>query len=130
MRDARPDDLEAVQKIAAANGLGDNYQWPWGGAWGAVAILDDQVVAFLAGRDIPQGIVVEDFWAQKDADGMRGFAALSKWIEETGTELARKLGHTVNVGGVVFPHNERHRNTLIKNGYSHYADVYAKAYNP
>lgn len=129
VRDARPEDLADCQSIAALNGL-TNYQWPWGGAWGALAILDEEVVAFCAGRDVSQGIVIEDLWAVPGSDGIRGLAKLSEWIEDTTAALARNLGQPVNLGGIVFPGNVRHRAALIARGYEPYAEVLRKVVQP
>jgi hypothetical protein len=129
VRDARPEDLETVQAIAAENGR-PGYQWPWGGAWGAIAILDEQAVAFCAGRDVVQGILIEDLWCTQNQDGVRGLAAISDWIEETAKSLARQMGHPVNLGGIVFPLNVTHQRALEHRGYRHYANVLAKVVNP
>jgi hypothetical protein len=129
VRDARPEDLETVQSIAAENGR-VGYQWPWGGAWGAIAILDEKAVAFCAGRDVNQGILIEDLWAVQGQDGVRGLSAISDWIEEQAKDLARRMDQPVNLGGIVYPSNVTHQRALEHRGYRHYANVLAKVVNP
>jgi hypothetical protein len=125
VREAFPDDLTAVRTIAAANGM-PNYEWPWGGAWGAVAELDGEVIAFCAGRDIPKGIFLEDLWAIDGADGRRAIAELNKWIEAAALQASRKIGGPIKLGAVVLLDNQAQRNVMLRRDYKRYAEILVK----
>lgn len=128
VRPAFPDDWLTIADIAKENGRHD-FLWPMD-AWGVLAILNDVTVAFAAARNVNGGILVEELWARNDPDGVRGLSALSEWIENTAQTEAHKIQYPFNVGGVVFPKNKRHRDALIRRGYSHHADIYAKEFTP
>lgn len=129
VRAAFPDDVPVMQEIAAANGLG-GYELPFGDTWGAVAVIDNTTVAFCVGRDIRDGILIEDLWAIPGNDGLRGLASLAEWVEEAAVVAARQTGRTVNVGGAVLLGNERHEAALRKRGYTDYAKILYKEITP
>lgn len=130
VRDALPADLPAMQSIAAENGIED-YQLPWGGAWGAIALLDEQPVAFITGRDISQGLFAEDLWAINGQDGIRGIVKLNEWLEETAASVARKGGNPIMVGAAVRLNNTSQLKTMLAGrGYHPYAVVLAKRITP
>ena len=125
IREAFPDDLPVMQTIAEANGLG-GYELPFGTIWGAVAIIDDQTVAFCVGRDIREGILIEDLWALPGHDGLRGLSELAKWCEQAAMECSRRSGKPVKIGGAVLNGNDRHEAALKARGYEEYAKILYK----
>ena len=125
VREAFSEDIPTVQVIAAANGI-PNYEWPWGGAWGALAEMDGEAVAFCAGRDIPKGIFIEDLWAIEGPDGRRGIAELNKWIETAAQTASRRIGGPIKLGAVVLLDNEQQRNVMLRRDYRPYAEVLVK----
>jgi hypothetical protein len=119
-----------MQAIAAENGI-EGYELPWGGAWGAIALLDEQPVAFITGRDISQGLFAEDLWAVGGQDGIRGIAKLNEWLEETAEAVARKEGKPIMIGAAVRLGNTAQLNTMLSGrGYQPYAVVLAKRIAP
>lgn len=125
VREARHEDLPAIYAIMALNGM-EGWIWPEG-MWGAVAILDEHIVAFCAGHEVSNGILIEDLWCEPSHDGLRGLASVADWCEEMTAWTAREKGlESMRIGGCVLPQNERHRRALIKRGYSHHAEVLSK----
>lgn len=125
VREARNEDLPRIEAIAAVNGM-EGWTWP-AGTWGVVAILNDEVIAFAAAREITSAWLVEELWSVPNHDGVRGLSALSEWIEFAAKEEYKKSGNPKNIAGFVFPHNFKHHAALIKRGYKHHADILSKS---
>lgn len=128
VREVFPQDWSAVDTIMRANGVND-YEWPYG-AWGAIAILDEQTIAFCAGRDIPKGMLIEDLWALPGHDGIRGLAILAAWVEEQAQRLATQMNRPMSVGGFIFDTTPAHEAALRKRGYVDHCRVLRKTFLP
>ena len=124
VRALTPNDVEAVYRIAAQNGL---LRWEWPkGSHGAVAVIDGEIVAFCAAREILTGLVVDEFWPERSERGIRGLLMLGKWAEQLTARLGAERGEDLNCGGIVANNLTQHAAALIKHGYEPKAVVYAK----
>ena len=126
VRAAHGTDQPAVSRIAEANGI-EHFRWPWHDAWGSVAEVDGIVVAFLAGRDVPTGILIEEFWGDKTREGTIGLGLLANWLEDEAAQaIKRRRGGPVEIGGVVYLDNVRHKKALTKRKYAVKAELLTK----
>jgi hypothetical protein len=118
------DDAEAALAIARECGL-TRWEWPQG-AYGTVAEVDGEIVAFCAVREILTGLVIDELWCKQAAKGLRGLNLLYSWAEDLTAKLGVARGEDLYCGGIVTLDRTRHAAAMESRGYTRQAYVYGK----
>lgn len=129
IRPAKADDATDIARIAFASGLPDTWHLNIGSAT-TVAEDESGVVAFCELKELPYGLIIEDWWCFPTHAGFEGLLSLGKWVETIAQTLVAARGKELMVGGVVRLDNPTHKKMLEKRGYEIEAVVLAKRFKP